>query len=70
VSAHNTNQNMNRLTVMSTLFLPLTFLCGVYGMNFDVMPEIRWQNGYLFFWALSAVILLLLFGLLRRARML
>jgi Mg2+ and Co2+ transporter CorA len=34
------------------------------------MPEIRWQNGYLFFWALSAVILLLLFGLLRRARML
>ncbi len=70
VSAHRTNQNMNRLTVMSTLFLPLTFLCGVYGMNFDVMPEIRWQNGYLFFWALSAVIFLLLFGLLRRARML
>jgi len=61
---------MNRLTVMSTLFLPLTFLCGVYGMNFDVMPEIRWQNGYLFFWVLSAVILVLLFGLLRRARML
>jgi magnesium transporter len=61
---------MNRLTVMSTLFLPLTFLCGVYGMNFDVMPEIRWQNGYLFFWVLSAVIFALLFSLLRRARML
>ena len=70
VSAHNTNTNMNRLTVMSTLFLPLTFLCGVYGMNFDVMPEIRWQNGYLFFWVLSAVIFALLFSLLRRARML
>jgi magnesium transporter len=55
---------------MSTLFLPLTFLCGVYGMNFDVMPEIRWQNGYLFFWVLSAVIFALLFSLLRRARML
>jgi len=61
---------MNRLTVMSTLFLPLTFLCGVYGMNFEVMPEIRWQNGYVFFWVLSAVIFVLLFGLLRRARML
>ena len=58
------------LTIIATLFMPLSFIAGVYGMNFDVMPEIRWQNGYLFFWVLSAVIFVLLFSLLRRARML
>jgi len=70
VSAHRTNQSMNRLTVMSTLFLPLTFLCGVYGMNFEFMPEIRWQHGYAFFWMISALIFLTLYLLLRRARLL
>ena len=70
VSAHRTNQSMNRLTVMSTLFLPLTFLCGVYGMNFEFMPEIRWQNGYAFFWMISVVVFLTLYLLLRRARLL
>lgn len=70
VSAHRTNQSMNRLTVMSTLFLPLTFLCGIYGMNFEFMPEIHWQNGYAFFWIMSGVIFLSLYVLLRRARLL
>jgi magnesium transporter len=70
VSAHRTNQSMNRLTVMSTLFLPLTFLCGVYGMNFEFMPEVHWPHGYSFFWVLSAFIFLTLYLLLRRARLL
>ena len=39
VMTHRTNMTMNRLAVVSTIFLPLTFLCGVYGMNFEVMPE-------------------------------
>jgi magnesium transporter len=39
---HRTNRVMNRLTVVSVIFLPLTFLCGVYGMNFEVMPELKW----------------------------
>jgi magnesium transporter len=37
---------MNRLAVVSTIFLPLTFLCGVYGMNFEFMPELKWVAGY------------------------
>jgi magnesium transporter len=65
-----TNQTMNRLAVVSTIFLPLTFICGVYGMNFDVMPEIRWQNGYLYFWLLVAVITGTMWLGLRRARLL
>ena len=70
VMSHRTSQTMNRLAVVSTIFLPLTFLCGVYGMNFDVMPETRWAHGYTFFWILSGVVTLTLLFLLRRSRLL
>jgi magnesium transporter len=41
-----TNAVMKVLTIITTIFVPLTFIVGVYGMNFDNMPELRWQNGY------------------------
>lgn len=41
-----TNEVMKVLTIITTIFVPLTFIVGVYGMNFDNMPELRWQNGY------------------------
>jgi magnesium transporter len=69
-TAHRTNMTMNRLAVVSTIFLPLTFLCGVYGMNFEVLPEVRWAHGYAYFWVLSAIITLVLVALLRRLRLL
>jgi magnesium transporter len=47
-----TNQTIKILTIISTILLPLTFLTGLYGMNFDWMPELRWRYGYLFFWGL------------------
>lgn len=37
---------MKMLTIISTIFIPLTFIAGVYGMNFDYMPELKWQYGY------------------------
>jgi magnesium transporter len=37
---------MKMLTIISTIFIPLTFIAGVYGMNFDIMPELRWAYGY------------------------
>ena len=37
---------MMTLTVISTIFLPLTFIVGLYGMNFKNMPELEWQYGY------------------------
>jgi magnesium transporter len=40
------NEIMKVLTVMSSIFIPLTFIAGVYGMNFDNMPELRDRNGY------------------------
>ncbi len=48
--SQRTNEIMKVLTVMATIFIPLTFLVGVYGMNFDYMPELRWQWGYPALW--------------------
>jgi magnesium transporter len=44
------NEIMKVLTIFSAIFIPLTFFAGVYGMNFDHMPELRWQWGYGLFW--------------------
>lgn len=52
------NQVMKTLTVVSVFFMPLTFIVGIYGMNFDNMPELHWQYGY--FMVLGLMFLLLL----------
>lgn len=44
------NSIMSRLTVVATIFIPLTFLAGVWGMNFVNMPETQWKYGYLYAW--------------------
>jgi magnesium transporter len=44
------NEVMKVLTVISTIFMPLTFIVGVYGMNFEYMPELRWPFGYYGVW--------------------
>jgi magnesium transporter len=67
---HRTNRVMNRLTVLSAIFLPLSFLCGVYGMNFEVLPETKWAYGYLYFWVLAGVIVTILLAVLRRSKLL
>ncbi|WP_319542035.1 magnesium/cobalt transporter CorA [uncultured Pseudodesulfovibrio sp.] len=41
-----TNKVMQFLTVIATVFIPLTFIAGVYGMNFQYMPELQWRYGY------------------------
>ena len=40
------NEVMKVLTIISTIFIPLTFLAGLYGMNFRHMPELEWRFGY------------------------
>jgi magnesium transporter len=70
IVSHRTNEVMKRLTVVSVIFLPLTFLVGVYGMNFDVLPELRWHYGYLYFWLAVVVVVVGLLSLMRRARIL
>jgi len=46
LSAQRSNQAMQTLTVMASIFIPLTFIAGIYGMNFENMPELGWEWGY------------------------
>ena len=50
------NVTMKRLTTIATIFTPLTFLVGLYGMNFRHMPELGWRYGYLMAWIVLLVI--------------
>lgn len=50
------NVTMKRLTTIATIFMPLTFLVGLYGMNFRHMPELTWKYGYLLAWIVLLVI--------------
>lgn len=68
--AHKTNAVMGKLTVVSVIFLPLTFLCGVYGMNFEIIPELQWEHGYIYFWATTGALVVGLLFLLRRLKLL
>jgi len=46
INSNETNHVMKVLTVITTIFMPLTFIVGVYGMNFKYMPELSWKYGY------------------------
>lgn len=48
--AHKTNEVMQHLTLIATIFIPLSFLAGVFGMNFEHMPELKWRWSYPLFW--------------------
>lgn len=54
------NEVMKVLTIISTIFIPLTFIAGIYGMNFKNMPELEWKDGY---FLILAVMVSIAFGL-------
>ncbi|HEU4963108.1 MAG TPA: magnesium/cobalt transporter CorA [Bacilli bacterium] len=55
VNQNRMNQVMMTLTVITTIFMPLTLIAGIYGMNFDNMPELHWHNGYFLILAVMGV---------------
>lgn len=61
VQGQRMNEIMKVLTIVSTIFIPLTFIVGVYGMNFENMPELKMKNGYYISWG---VMILITIGLL------
>lgn len=50
------NEVMKVLTIIATIFIPLTFLAGIYGMNFDFMPELHWRYSYPIVWFVMIVV--------------
>jgi magnesium transporter len=59
---HKMNEVMKSLTVVSMFFLPLTFIVGVYGMNFKNFPELEWENGYYIIWGIMILIVIFMFA--------
>ena len=61
------NEVMKVLTIIATIFIPLTFIAGVYGMNFKYIPELEWRWGYFAVWAVFLVLgILMLIGFRRK----
>ncbi|MGV8981196.1 magnesium/cobalt transporter CorA [Clostridium sp.] len=61
VNSSRMNKHMMVLTVISSIFIPLTFIVGVYGMNFEIMPELTWKYGYLVILLIMAIIAIEMF---------
>lgn len=62
------NEVMKVLTIIATIFIPLTFVAGIYGMNFKYMPELEWRWGYFMVWGVMVLILVSLVGYFKRKR--
>ena len=70
ISDQKNNEVVRLLTIFSAFFLPLTFIAGVYGMNFDFMPELKWKYGYLFSLMFMLLIVMVIYIWFRRKRIL
>ena len=68
VASHRLNQIMKVLTIITAVFVPLGFLAGIYGMNFENMPELHSQSGYFILLGVMAAIATLLLFLFRKMR--
>jgi magnesium transporter len=62
------NEVMKLLTIIATIFIPITFVVGIYGMNFRVMPELEWKWGYPAVWIVMIAIVFALIFFFRRKK--
>jgi len=60
------NEVMKVLTIIATIFIPITFIAGVYGMNFKFMPELEWRWGYVMVWAIIVVAAGIMIGFFKK----
>ena len=70
ISDQKNNEVVRLLTIFSAFFLPLTFIVGLYGMNFEIMPEIKWKFGYLYSVILMIIVVIVIYLWFRRKRIL
>lgn len=66
--SHRLNEVMKVLTIIATIFIPLTFISSIYGMNFKNMPELEWHNGYFYCLIFMAGIGLLMLAYFRKRK--
>ncbi|KAF5033901.1 Cobalt/magnesium transport protein CorA [anaerobic digester metagenome] len=62
------NDTMTVLTIFSVIFIPLTFIVGVYGMNFDNLPELHWKYGYFIIWGIMLLIVAVMIGYFKKRK--
>jgi len=67
-ASNRMNEVMKKLTIIATIFMPLTFLAGVYGMNFHYFPEITWKYGYLLWWVAAIIVGVLMFWFFKKKK--
>ena len=60
------NEVMKVLTIIATIFIPITFVAGIYGMNFKFMPELEWRWGYAMVWAIIVVVTGIMIGFFKK----
>lgn len=68
ISGQRTNEVIRVLTIFSVFFMPLTFIVGIYGMNFDHMPELRWEYGYLFSFGVMILVTVIIYLWFKRKK--
>ncbi|WP_026916280.1 magnesium/cobalt transporter CorA [Christiangramia portivictoriae] len=62
------NEVMKVLTIMASIFIPLTFIAGIYGMNFEYIPELQWKYSYFVLWGVMIVIFFLMLYYFKRKK--
>lgn len=66
--SYRMNEVMKVLTIIATIFIPLTFIAGIYGMNFEFMPELKWRWAYFVVWGIIVVMALLMVFYFKRKK--
>ena len=65
VVSNRINEVMKVLTIFASIFIPVTFIAGVYGMNFDNIPELHYKNGYFVFWGIIITVTVSMLGMFK-----
>jgi magnesium transporter len=68
IISNKMNEVMKVLTIIATIFIPLTFVAGIYGMNFDNIPELHYKYGYYVLWVVMVVIFIFMLFYFKRKK--
>ena len=68
IISNKMNEVMKVLTIIATIFIPLTFIAGLYGMNFTYIPELQYKNGYFILLGVMALLFIFMLIYFRRKK--